>query len=318
MEEIRVTVPHGGRQVILPSFVIAGAPRCGTTSLHYYLRQHPQICMSAIKEPNVFLFGADGHPHIAEAPIIRKSIQKLAEYSALFRPTEATKAIGEASPLYLYTEPTPARLLAVCGVVQVLCVLRRPADRAWSHFVYATDEAPEDRDRVFAELVDAEVRAGPRYEPYRTRTHLVRLGRYADQVRRYQETFGAENVHVFLMDDLQTDRAGSLARMCEAIGVDPTFAFDLSQRYNPAGIAGSNPVLRRVVRKVTPTLKAVLPNRVAGRLAAARMTRASSASREPSPDIDPDVDRRITEWCADDVDQLAALIGRDLFSWQVG
>jgi hypothetical protein len=304
--------------VILPTFVVAGAPRCGTTSLHYYLRQHPQICMSAIKEPNYFLFGRDGRPLIAEAPIIRKSIQKLAEYSALFRPTEATKAIGEASPLYLYTQPTAAQLLAVCGVVQVLCVLRRPADRAWSHFVYATDEAPEDRDRVFAELVDAEMRAGPQYEPYRTRTHLVRLGRYADQVERYQQTFGAENVHVFLMEDLHADRAGSLARMCEAVGVDPTFGFDLSQRYNPAGIAGSSPTLRRLVRKVTPTLKAVLPNRLAGRLAEARMTRASSARSEPAPEIDPDVERRITEWCADDVDRLAGLIGRDLSGWQEG
>jgi hypothetical protein len=302
--------------VILPTFVVAGAPRCGTTSLHYYLRQHPQICMTAIKEPNVFLFGEDGTPWIAEPPIVRKSIQKLSAYSALFRPTAATKAFGDASPLYLYTRETAARLLAVCGVLQVVCVLRRPADRAWSHFVYATDEAPEDRHRVFADLVDAEMRAGPGYEPYRTRTHLVRLGRYADQVRRYQEAFGAENVHVLLMEDLNGDRAGSLASICRAVGVDDGFAFDLSQRYNPAGIAGSNPTLRKVVRKVTPTLKAVLPNRVAGKLAAARMTRASAASTEPAPVMDPEVDRRITAWCADDVDALAGLIGRDLSAWQ--
>ncbi|MCU1372978.1 MAG: sulfotransferase [Actinomycetia bacterium] len=306
---------HGGRPVILPSFVIAGAPRCGTTSLHYYLRQHPQICMSTIKEPNVFLFGPDGRPHIAEAPIIRKSVKKLADYAALFRPTAMTSAIGEASPLYLYTHPTPAQMLAVCGVIQVLCVLRRPADRAWSHFLYAFPDVPaDDRARVFAGYVDAELAGGPVYEPYRTPTHLVRLGRYGEQVRRYQETFGAEHVQVLLTEDLAADRAGALGAICRHVGVDDGFTFDLSQRYNPSSSATMNPVLRRVVRRVAPTLKAVLPPRVAGRLGDLRMGRAD-ATNEPAPPIDPEVARRIADWCAEDVDELAGLIGRDLSAW---
>lgn len=307
---------RGGQPVILPTFVIAGAPRCGTTSLHYYLRQHPQVCMSAIKEPNFFLFGPDGRPHIAEAPIIRKSIQKLSEYAALFRPSAATVAIGDASPLYLYTRPTPAQILAVCGIVQVICVLRRPADRAWSHFLYAfPDVGVDDRQAAFAELVDAEMRAGPGYEPYRTPTHLLRLGRYAEQVRRYQETFGAENVHVLLMEDLNDDRAGALAGICRAIGVDDAFEFDLDQRYNPSGIASDNPVVRRIVRRITPTVKAVLPPRLAGRLAEVRMGRASASSTAPAPELDPGIARRIADWCADDVDEVARSIGRDLTGW---
>jgi hypothetical protein len=302
--------------LILPTFVIAGAPRCGTTSLHYYLRQHPQIAMSAVKEPNFFLFGRDGRPHIAEPPIIRKSIQKLSAYSGLFRPTTQTRAIGEASPLYLYTEPTPAQILAVCGVIQVVCVLRRPADRAWSHFVYSTTADGSDRHRVFEELVEAEMRAGPQYEPYRTRSHLVRLGRYAEQVRRYHETFGAENVQVLLMEDLHSDRAAALAELCRFVGVDDTFTFDLSQRYNPSGIAPDNALARRVVRALTPTIKAVLPNRLAGRVAEARMGRASATSQAPPPAMDPTVARRIADWCAGDVEELASLLGRDLSAWQ--
>ncbi|MDQ1697372.1 MAG: hypothetical protein QOJ03_2725, partial [Frankiaceae bacterium] len=41
---------------MLPNFLILGAARCGTTSLHYYLAEHPDVCMSTIKEPNFFLF----------------------------------------------------------------------------------------------------------------------------------------------------------------------------------------------------------------------------------------------------------------------
>lgn len=296
----------------LPTFVVAGAPRCGTTSLHYYLRQHPQVCMSTTKEPNFFLFDAEGEPYIAEPPIIRKSVRRQADYEALFRTTSETAAVGDASPLYLYTEPSPARMQEVCGAMKVICMLRRPAERAWSHFVYAF---PEETPARFAELVETEIAGGPRYEPYRTPTHLVRLGRYAEQVRRQQGTFGADNVLVLLMDDLNEDRAGTLAAVCRFLGVDDAFAFEAEHRYNTSGTPAAS-VSGRLLRKVRPTLKRVLPAGVVAKLAEARVKR-SDATLQAAPALDPAVDRRITEWCAADVDDLAGLLGRDLSSWQV-
>jgi hypothetical protein len=317
-------VGHGRRparahRVILPSFVIAGAPRCGTTSLHYYLRQHPQVCMSAIKEPNFFLFGRNGTPAIGEEPIIRKSIRRLAEYAALFRPHDGVAAVGEASPLYLYARPAAAEILAVCGVIQVVCVLRRPAERAWSHFLYAFPDVPEgERTSTFAELVEAEMRGGPDYEPYRTRTHLLRLGRYAEQVQRYHDTFGAENVLVLLTEDLADDRSGALGEVCRFIGVDDDVQLELDHRYNTSGAPAPSavPGLRRVVRRAQPRLKRLLPARVAGRLAELRVVRADGGLGAPPP-LDPDLARRIADWCADDIDALARLLGRDLSGWQL-
>lgn len=296
----------------LPTFVVAGAPRCGTTSLHYYLRQHPQVCMSTTKEPNFFLFDAAGEPFIAEPPIIRKSVRRQGDYEALFRPTPATVAIGDASPLYLYTQPSPARMLEVCGAVKSICILRRPAQRAWSHFVYAF---PEETPNRFAELVEVEMAGGPVYEPYRTPTHLVRLGRYADQVRRHQDAFGADNVLVLLMEDLNGDRPGSLARVCRFLGVDDGFEFEAEHRYNTSGAAASTGMGQRLVRAARPTMKRLLPAAVVARLAEARVKR-SDASLGAAPELDPAIARRIADWCADDVDELAALIGRDLSSWQ--
>lgn len=304
----------------MPDFVVAGAPRCGTTSLHYYLRQHPQVCMSAIKEPNFFLFDADDHPHIAEEPIIRKSVRKATDYRALFRPTEATRVTGDVSPLYLYTRETPARLFAVCGVIRVVCLLRPPAERAWSHFLHAMPDVPADRrDELFAELVDAEMGGGPRYEPYRTRTHLVRLGRYGEQVARYEETFGAHNVLVLLTEDLEDDGDRALASVCSFIGVDDTVELAHGQRYNTTGAGGPAgwSVARKLVRRLQPALKASLPPRIAGRLAEVRASRLD-AGAGPTPPIHPETERRITEWCADDVEALAARIDRDLSSWLGG
>lgn len=302
----------------LPSFVVAGAPRCGTTSLHYYLRQHPQVCMSDIKEPNAFLFAADGTPFIEEAPIIRKSVPDLTSYRALFRPGPATLATGDASPLYLYTEPTPARILEVCGSLKVVCVLRRPAERAWSHFLHAFADVPEDRRAErFAELVGAEMREGTGYTPYRTRTHLVRLGRYAAQLRRYHAAFGPENVLTLLTEELASEPARVVRAVAAHIGVDPAHELDVNQRYNTTG--GGSPtgwgLARRALRRVQPAMKVILPPRLVGRLAEVRASRLD-AGLGPGAPIDPNVAERIARWCADDVAELEELIGRDLNDWQ--
>ena len=273
--------------------------------------------MSAIKEPNFFLFGAKGEPLIEEQPIIRKSVRKLADYTALFRPTPATRAVGEASPLYLSTRPTAERILAVCGVVRIICVLRRPAERAWSHFLHAFADVPEaERKARFAELVDAEMQRSPGYEPYRTPTHLVRLGRYADQLRHYRQTFGEENVLVLLYDDLAERPEESLRSVCEFIGADPSFAFTLEHRYNTSGAPAVSriPVLRRALRRAQPRIKAMLPPRLAGRLAEVRVLR-SDGGLAPSPPLDDDVADRIADWCKADVRELGQLLGRDLGDW---
>ena len=273
--------------------------------------------MSAIKEPNFFLFGSNGEPLIDEQPIIRKSVRKLSDYMALFRPTGATRAVGEASPLYLYTRPAAERIVAICGLVRIICVLRRPAERAWSHFLHAFADVPEDqRTARFTELVDAEMQGSPEYEPYRTPTHLVRLGRYADQLRNYHDTFGEENVLVLLYDDLADRPEEALREVCEFVGVDSSFPFTLEHRYNTSGASSVSrmPMLRRTLRRAQPRIKAVLPPRLAGRLAEVRVLR-SDGGLAPAPPLEDGVAGRIAGWCKSDVRDLGQLIGRDLDDW---
>jgi hypothetical protein len=272
--------------------------------------------MSAIKEPNFFLFDAQGEPLINEQPIIRKSVRRMSEYEALFRPTADTQAVGDASPLYLYTRPTADRIVEVCGVLRIVCVLRRPAERAWSHFLHAFEESPAERAGHFADLVDAEMAGGSEYEPYRTPTHLVRLGRYAGQIRHYQEAFGEENVLVLLTDELSERPADVLAEVCRFIAVDPSFEFTLEHRYNTSGAppASRLPLVRQVRRRLQPRIKALLPPRLAGRLAEAKVLRSDSGLAPPPP-LDDTIADRIADWCKDDVKELAELIGRDLDDW---
>src|SRR5690606_1060014 len=96
----------------LPNFIIIGAPKAGTTSLYYYLRQHPQIFMSSVKEPNFFATeGLDLHTEDALDRVwIDQSITDLDSYSTLFADVKDETAVGEASTSYLGSRHAARRI----------------------------------------------------------------------------------------------------------------------------------------------------------------------------------------------------------------
>ena len=67
---------------MLPTFVIIGAAKAGTTALYWYLADHPEVFMSPVKETNYFAFGLDeaGRPLYGDPELHRFPIRSLAEY----------------------------------------------------------------------------------------------------------------------------------------------------------------------------------------------------------------------------------------------
>jgi hypothetical protein len=120
----------------LPSFLVVGAAKSGTTALHEYLRQHPQIFMSPIKETN--FFALDGtRPSFGgpRAEILNNdAIWRFEDYARLFSGVTDERAIGEVCPRYLFTAGTACRIKRRLPEVRIVAVLRNPADRAFSGF----------------------------------------------------------------------------------------------------------------------------------------------------------------------------------------
>ena len=295
----------------MPNFLVLGAARSGTTSLHYYLQQHPRICMSTTKEPNFFLFdhrAPDRPPLIApDRRLLAKSVRDPERYSRLFRVGPEHEAVGEASPLYLYTAETPALVRHVLGdEVRLIAVLREPVSRAYSHFLHVYRGRREDVLAGFAAAVGAEMGEG--YSPYRTGTHFLRLGRYGEQLARYREVFPASALHVLFQGELASDPQAGLRDIFGFLGVDQ-HDVDTSVQYNPSGVvdgAGERR-LRGVVRRVQPWAKRVLPPRVVARLAEARARSEPVAAPPPLPD---DLRARLHDYYASDTAALQELLGR--------
>jgi hypothetical protein len=111
----------------LPNFLVIGAAKGGTTSLYHYLRQHPDIYMSPMKEPNCFtdedqLFG-------------KRSVRSRSEYDRLFDGVRDEHAIGEATPRYLNAFGGVGRIQADLPGVRFIATLRQPADRGYSAYL---------------------------------------------------------------------------------------------------------------------------------------------------------------------------------------
>jgi hypothetical protein len=125
----------------LPHFVIAGAPKAGTTALHAALATHPALYLSPVKEPKHYLTGgrppsrAD-HRGPGDAHSSREWVWRRDDYLGLFANAPSGTLRGESTPFYLYDRDAQARLVADVPGIKVIAVVRDPVDRAWSNWVH--------------------------------------------------------------------------------------------------------------------------------------------------------------------------------------
>jgi hypothetical protein len=291
---------------VLPNFLVLGAARCGTTSLHYYLAEHPDVCMSSTKEPNYFLFEqtpAGPRPTIADdRRLLAKSVPDRSRYERLFAHPAA--AVGEASPLYLYTRETPALIHKTIPDARLIAIVREPVERTWSHFVYVNDDLGDGTVAAFRSAVERELGLG--YEPYRTGTNFVRLSAYAEQLERYRQVFASDQLLIVGYDELIRRTPETLARICGFLGIDDTFAFDTSVQYNPS--SGERSWVARMDRLVRPTfpyLKRALPAAMTGRLARGRAKLRAASRSDAAPPIPADLRATMDAHFAPDREWLA-------------
>lgn len=146
----------------LPTFLIIGSGRSGTTSLHAYLRQHPEVFMSEVKEPSFFSFMDGGIPSRGPGSewLRRTAVTTREAYEALFAASAGARAIGEASPAYLIDPAVPARIHALIPHVRLVAILRHPAERAHAAYLGRRRDGLDPAPTFEAALRDEDRRLG--------------------------------------------------------------------------------------------------------------------------------------------------------------
>ncbi len=311
----------------LPNFFLVGAAKSGTTSLHAYLRQHPQIYVSPIKEPAYFTDEVR-QEHLGEellrehASSQRKLRAWLARpnpgkcpggvvldwesYVKLFAGVKSETAIGEASVSYLWSPTAPRHISERIPEARIVMILRDPAERAFSHYLdFLTAGAVRHsfREHIRLAMAYRENRMCC-YHPF------LEFGCYAVQLQRYLALFPREQLYVMFYQDFQSDPALAMEGIFRFLKVDPDVAVDMSKRYRQPrvprfGTAGY--LLKRV--GIWQRGRRLIPNRIASSLKPLALAPRSSLVMDTK-------DRAyLVSYYRDGIRDLEDLLHRDLSSW---
>lgn len=298
-----------------PNFFIAGAPKCGTTSLSSYLQQHPDVFMPARKEPRYFAPDLDtGSERDA-----RYFVRSEAEYLELFAPAAGRSRAGEATALYLYSGVAAQKIAAFAPDARIIVMLRNPVDLMYAFHGERVANGNEDitdfsealaaeRDRKEGKRTSPRIRI-PKALQYRD------IARLAAQVERFQAHFPARQIHTIVFDDFQADTAAEFAKVVNFLGLEP---------FQPASYDVVNPSRRvrseNVVRMLTQPsglvgrLARVVPQGV--RTAVAHRVRQWNLPTAPRPPLDPALREQLRQEFHDEIVRLEHVVGRDLHAWR--
>jgi len=238
---------------MLPSFLIIGAQRAGTTTLLASLRRHPDIVGPSASEDFVVL---RKEVHFFD----KRYLEGLDWYRSFF-PLNARRRLarrrgrdlvaGESTPYYLFHPEVPARVAASIPDVRLIALLRNPADRAYSHYQHrrragreklSFEAALEAEERRLAGT-DELILSDRDYRRHHFHRAYFRRGLYAEQLERWFEHFPQQQLLVLRAEDYFARPAEIHAEVLEFLGVRP-WQFKRIEHRNRASYSPLEPALR--------------------------------------------------------------------------
>ena len=304
-----------------PNFFIVGAPKCGTTSLHEYLQHHPDVFMPYYKEPH--FFGSD-----LEGSRFRQFRDKPEKYLKLFRDMRSEKRIGESSPWYLASTYAAAEIHCYDPGAKIIIMLRNPVDMMysmWSQFRYSGNEQIESFEEALA--AETERRQGKRI---RRAAHCItglyyrQMTRFSEQVKRYYDQFGKDQVMVIIFDDFRAHTPEIYRAVLEFLELDRSVKVEF-------GIRNPNKEVRLAwLQKLivsTGFSLMLLKDRLTFLATTSRLAPYTYRTRavegviaaytryERRSPLTLETRRRLANEAAPEIDALSALLNRDLSHW---
>jgi len=288
-----------------PNFFILGAAKAGTTTLADLLRQHPDVFIPRLKEPEYFSYD----------PYYRKGFDWYLRN--FYRGAGSCAAVGDATPQYLQHEKVARRIVRDIPPTghRFIILLRDPVKRAYSWYWHLVREGLESLP------FEAALAAEPRRvategwaEEGRGRHAYVGGSMYGRQFAFYFNHFPRSAFLVLLTDELRDPR-GVCNRVCDFLSITPDFPLRDVGRSNSASMPRSR-FVRRFLREaswIKSVGRRVLPKDSRDRLMVA-LDWANSRPFVPPP-MRPETERQLRERFASDVLRLMDLIERDLSAW---
>ena len=298
----------------LPDFLIIGAPKAGSTALHAALARHPELYLSAVKEPKFFM--CDGPPCAQQGPgdahSVREWIWERDRYEALFASAPAGALKGESTPFYLWDRNAHRRMSTLIPHVKLVAVLRDPVDRAYSNWTHLWCDGLEPEERFMQACMAEPERVAQGWAPI---WRYLELGRYGEQLEDLFRWFPRTQVHILRYRDLVDEHDRSLDGICEFLGVDTGLVSEAPLENVSTWVAPTpvNQALRAVVRAGAGVGRRFPPQ--VWRRASAPVL--ATLQRRPGnrPELSSQDRRDLAVRFADDVRRLERLTGDSYEDW---
>lgn len=283
-----------------PNFFIVGAPKCGTTSLYKYLRQHPEVFMPDRKEPHFFSTDIERPNRITEH-----------EYFELFHPGRDRLRIGEASADYFYSRIACNRIRQMFPKAKIVIALRNPVDKihsAHAYRIWLGREQIEDFEEALAR--DKKDNEGLRYRTY------IESGIYSNHVRMYFDAFGPTQVHVIIFEEMVRDPESTFKELCRFLDIRTDARVNF-ERHN----ASRKARMGKLSLLFVPSSRAQRLGRSLPRVLQPMLGTVATAVRkwntrfEERPRMDIALRQSLEREFTEDVRELSALLGKDLLGY---
>lgn len=292
-----------------PNFFIVGAPKCGTTSLYSYLRQHPDIFMPDNKEPQFFC------PDLQISP---DWIVDGTRYLKLFEKAGQVSRIGEASTWYLYSKESAKLIKEFSSNAKIIIMLRNPIDMINSLHLELINQGNEDiLDLEEAINLESKRRLGLSIP---AKTRLPRCLAYTDianfkpQIERYFDCFGRDAVKVIIFDDFKSDAFKVYQEVLAFLDVDTNFKPNLEPQRTSRSLNFVDLYLKRLAsenRRFSSYVKKLPPSV----LNFYRKFSVFLGPRVRNKEIDPKIQVLLRKKFSSQIEQLSELLDRDMTFW---
>jgi hypothetical protein len=298
---------------VKPNFFIVGAPKCGTTALYEYLRPHPNIFMSDIKEPHFFAKDFGTYPRI----------KTLEEYNEIFAAsTDEHLRVGEASVYYLRSSVAIANIREFNPEAKLIAMFRNPVEMVHSfhsQLLYVSEETVSDFEAAWR-LQERRSR-GLDLPPAIRSPLLVQyaeVGRFGTQTHRLLSLFPRSQVKLILYDDFAASPQQVYDEVIDFLGIphDNRAEFPRVNENKRARITW----LRHFSRKPPPVLREVYHNikqalGPEGMNAIKRKVVKMNTVKERRQPLSPEFRAELVETFREEVALLSRLLNRDLSHW---
>jgi hypothetical protein len=288
----------------LPNFIVAGFPKCGSTSLYYYLYEHPEIYLPKQKELHYFTYPIIKQQDAGknDKAVKRFHYGSLNAYSKLYKDIQNEKAIGDVSPSYANYPSVIPKIKETLGAdTKIIITVRDPIKRAYSNYLHLVREGREELP--FYEALQAESKR--KKEGYSDFWYYTFNSLYAEKIKELKSNF--DNVLVITFEEFIKNREAGIQEIYRFLGVSTDFIPDnLDTQFNPGGVYEENTITKFIFGQ--NPLKTFIKNTIPLTSTLKQIKiKTINKYKKPTPGIDPRSEVYLIDAFKEDVKKLKPL-----------